>query len=388
MADYYDVLGVPKDADAEQIKKAYRKLAMEVHPDRNGGTPEAEERFKELSEAYETLKDPQRRAAYDRFGKAGASAGGGAGNPFGAGFDLHDAINVFMRDFGGSGGFEELFGQRRGGDRRRRGGGEPIRIRLPLTLREVARGVTKRLRVSILEPCEGCAGSGSASPRGAQSCTTCEGTGEERIVQRSVFGQFVSMTSCRSCRGEGKVLRDPCRSCHGEGRTRIETEIDVEVPAGVSSENYITLRGKGNVGIRGGPRGDIMVLLEVEEDPRFHREGRDLNTDVIITVAHAALGGEIEVPTLEGTKTIDVPPGIQSGQTLRIRGEGVPELHGGPRGDLLVQVGVWIPDRLSAEQRELFRKLRELEDAPPKGAGEGAAEGRGFWSRLREVFGA
>ncbi len=392
MADYYETLGVPRDADAERIKKAYRKLAMEYHPDRNNGSKEAEERFKEISEAWEVLRDPERRARYDRFGPEAARAGGPGGG-FQAGFDLQDALEMFMRDFGGrGGGFEDLFG---GGRRRSRGGGdrtrkgETLRVTLPLTLAEVVHGTTRRIRLRLLEPCDRCSGRGSADGAEPAPCATCGGTGEERVAQRSVFGQFVSLTTCRSCHGEGVLIADPCSACHGEGRARGESEVEVEVPAGVTGENYITLRGRGNVGPRGGPRGDIMVLLEVEEDPRFVREGNHLVVDVPVTFAQAALGDRIDVPTVDGTVSVELPAGIQSGQALRVRGQGVPELNGRGRGDLIARIRVWTPETLSGRQRELFASLRELEDPAPDGAPgpeETAGARRGFWSRVKEAF--
>ncbi|MEX0855993.1 MAG: molecular chaperone DnaJ [Gemmatimonadota bacterium] len=384
MSDYYETLGVARDADPEQIKKAYRKLAMEYHPDRNGGSPEAEARFKELSEAYEVLKDPQRRAAFDRFGKAGVGGAGGAG-PFQGGFDLHDAIDIFMRDFGGGGGFEDLFGgQRRGGARRRSGGGETLRVRLPLTLRDVLHGAKKKIRLALFESCETCDGSGSADQSGAEVCSTCGGRGEERVAQRSVFGQFVSVTTCRSCGGEGRVVRNPCPTCHGEGRVRSESEVEVEVPPGVTSENFITLRGRGNAGPRGGARGDIAVLLEVEDDPRFLREGSHLLTEVVITTAQAALGAEVEIPTVDGSTTTRVPAGTQGGGAVRVKGRGLPDLNTGARGDLIVRVRVWTPTDLSSEQRDLYERLLEVEGPAPARVEED--EGRGLWSRIREAF--
>ncbi len=387
MSDYYEILGVPRDADEARIKKAYRKLAMEYHPDRNNGSREAEERFKEISEAYEILKDPERKARYDRFGKEGVK-GAGAGGPF-QGFDLHDAIEIFMRDFGGGGGFEEVFG---GGSRRGRGGGsrkgESIRVRLPLTLRDVVTGTTKKLRVKRLEPCTGCSGTGAAEGTTPSPCSSCGGSGQERVAQRSVFGQFVALTTCRSCGGEGQVIRDPCRTCHGEGRQRADAELEVEVPPGVTGENYITLRGKGNAGPRGGPPGDVMVLLEVAEDPRFAREGNHLLVDVPITFAQAALGDQVTVPTVDGETQVEIPSGIQSGEALRIRGEGVPDLNSRARGDLIARIRVWTPERLSPEQEQLLRQLRELEDPAPQGggSGDGFRDRRGFWSRVKEAF--
>lgn len=382
--DYYEILGVPRDADADQIKKAYRKLAMEYHPDRNQGSAEAEERFKELSEAYEVLKDPTRKASYDRYGKAGA-AGPSAGGPFAGGFDLHDAIEIFMRDFG-SGGFEEVFGRRGGGRSQRSSAGETLRVRLPVTLQEVVEGATKKIRIAVLDACETCGGTGSAEENGTETCSACGGRGEERVAQRSVFGQFVSVTTCRTCRGEGTIIRTPCGTCHGEGRARVQREIDVEVPPGVTSENYITLRGRGNIGMRGGPRGDVVALLEVESDPRFHREGRHLVVDVVVTFSQAALGAEIEVPAIEGAVAMKVPAGIQSGQAIRKRGRGFPELNSGKRGDLIARVRVWTPTDLSSAQRATFEKLRESEDEAPEDVHSDGEDGGGFWSKVREAF--
>jgi molecular chaperone DnaJ len=326
MRDYYEILAVSRDADGETIKKAYRKLALEHHPDRNGGDKAAEEKFKEATEAYEVLRDPDKRAAYDRYGHAGVKSGAGAGAGAGfSGFGFEDALNIFMRDFGGFGGFEEIFG---GGGRRRsrEQRGQDIRLRLRLTLEEVATGVQKKLKVSVLEPCTKCAGKGSTAPGGPQPCETCGGVGEVRRVQRSVFGQFVSTSTCPSCAGEGTRITDPCTACQGEGRQRAERTIEVEVPAGVTSDNYLTLRGQGNVGPRGGPRGDVLVILEVEEDRRFVRDGDDLIHLLPLSFSQAALGAEIEVPTVSGSERILAPAGVQSGDVITLRGRGLPRL--------------------------------------------------------------
>ncbi|HEX6068614.1 MAG TPA: J domain-containing protein, partial [Longimicrobiaceae bacterium] len=301
MRDYYEILGVARDADQDAIKKAYRRLALEHHPDRNQGDKGSEEKFKEATEAYEVLRDAEKRAAYDRYGHAGVKAGAGAGQGGFAGFGFEDALNIFMRDFGGFGGFEDLFG---GAGRRRSRvqRGQDIRLRLRITLAEVATGVEKKLKVQALDACAKCAGSGSASPDGPQPCGTCGGIGEIRRVQRSVFGQFVSSGPCPTCGGSGQRIVDPCTVCHGDGRQRAERTIDVEVPPGVSSDNYITLRGQGSVGPRGGPRGDILVILEVEEDPRFLRDGDDVIHLLPVSFSQAALGIELEVPTVLGTE--------------------------------------------------------------------------------------
>ena len=376
MSDYYALLDVSREATAEEIKKAYRKKALEFHPDRNQGSKEAEEQFKLVTEAYEVLRDPEKRGRYDRYGAEGLKGARGGAGGF-SGFDFADAVEVFMRDFGG---FEDLFGR---GARRgpRTTSGQTIRIRLPLTLAEVATGVTKRIKVSVLDPCELCGGSGAADGHGTTPCPTCGGSGEERIVQRSVFGQFVSVTVCRSCAGEGSVIDQQCARCHGDGRQRQEKEIEVNVPAGVSSEHFITLRGQGNAGPRGGARGDIAVLLDVEDDPRFARDGANLTYELSVTFAQAALGDEIEVPTVEESVRLSVPAGVQSGQVLRLRGLGLPHLEGRGRGDQMVRVMVWTPESLTGEQEQLFRQLKDIESPPPK-----PGESRGFWSRVKEAF--
>jgi molecular chaperone DnaJ len=380
MRDYYEILGVAKNADADAIKKAYRKLALQFHPDRNGGDKDAEEKFKEATEAYEVLRDADKRAAYDRYGHAGVKAGAGGYGGFSGGFGFEEALNIFMRDFGGFGGFEDLFG---GGGRHRAQRGKDLRLKLDLSLAEVAAGTKKTLRVSVLDACDRCQASGSADPDGATVCSTCNGAGEVRRVQRSVFGQFVSASVCPTCRGEGRQIRNPCSVCHGEGRTRTERTIEVEIPAGVSTGNYITLRGQGNVGPRGGPRGDIQVVLEVEEDERLIRDGDDLVYDLPLSFSQAALGAEVEVPTVLGAETLRIPAGVQSGQVLTLRGRGLPQLGGGGRGDQHIRVQVWTPTHLSAEQETLLRRLAELEGSPP---GPDARPRQRFWDKVKEAF--
>ncbi len=373
MADYYEILEVPRGADVQEIRKAYRRLAMRHHPDRNQGSREAEERFKEVTRAYEVLNDPKRRELYDRYGERGLADGGRSRG----GFGFEDAIEIFMRDFGGG-----LFGGRRTSGTPRNRKGKGIRLRLELTLEEVARGVDKRLRVSRLDPCESCGATG-ARGAGPTPCPGCGGTGQERVSQRSPFGQVVSVHSCRRCRGEGEIVRDPCPACRGEGRVRERSAVSVEVPAGVSTENYITLRGRGNAGPRGGPRGDVTVLISVEDHPDFKREGNDLIHELHVTFAQAALGDRVEVPTIEGASFLEVPAGIQSGEALRMRGVGLPDLEGGARGDQLVRVAVWTPEDLDRRQREALERLREVEDPVPEHAGRGR---RGFWARVKETF--
>ncbi len=382
MRDYYEILEIERGADAEGVKKAYRKLALRYHPDRNGGDPEAEEKFKEATEAYEVLREPDKRAAYDRYGHAGVKSGAGAGQAGFNGFGFEDALNIFMRDFGGFGGMEDLFG---GGRRNRVQRGQDTRIRLRVSLEDVAKGVRKKLRLPILEPCGRCSGTGSAGGTDPETCDVCSGAGEIRRVQRSVFGQFVSASPCPSCGGEGRRVADPCQGCSGQGRERKEREFDVDVPPGVTSDNYITLRGHGNVGPRGGPRGDILVVLEVEDDTRFLREGDDLIHTTQISFSQAALGTTLEVPTVWGAERVEIPTGVQSGEVLTLRGKGLPHLGGGGRGDQHVRVQIWTPTRLTPEQEALFQKLREVEGAPPETDGRSR---HGFWNRMKEAFSA
>ncbi len=384
MADYYQLLGVSKGASTDEIKKAYRKLALKYHPDRNQGSKENEDRFKQVTEAYEILSDAEKRTIYDQYGERGLNRGAGGAGGFG-GFDFSDALEVFMRDFGGFGGLEDLFGgrQQRGGSRSAPQG-QAIKLRVRVSLGEVATGVEKMLKVAVLDTCARCSGSGSADGSAPAPCTKCGGSGEVRQAQRTVFGQFVSVVPCRSCRGEGRVIEEPCPNCHGEGRARSERAIRVEIPPGVTSENFITLRGEGNVGPRGGPRGDVLVLIEVEEDARFVRDGPHLRYELRITFTQAALGDEVEVPTVDGTVRLTIPNGIQSGEILRLRGQGLPELHGHGKGDQLVRIAVWTPERLTDEQEEALRALRDLEDpAPERPDGD---SGRSIWSRVKEAF--
>jgi molecular chaperone DnaJ len=384
MRDYYEILAVAKDADGETIKKAYRKLALQYHPDRNGGNKEAEEKFKEATEAYEVLRDADKRAAYDRYGHAGVKRGPTTGpGGFNGGFGFEDALNIFMRDFGGFGGFEDLFG----GGGRRRGGvqkGKDLQVRLPITLAEVATGVRKTLKIKALDPCGTCKGTGSADSEGPITCEACQGAGQIRRVQRSVFGQFVSATVCPTCGGEGKTIKNPCKKCHGDGRERADRTVEMEIPAGVSSDNYLTLRAMGNAGPRGGPRGDVVVIIEVEDDPRFLRDGADLVYELGVSFSQAALGQEVDVPTVYGDEKVKIPAGVQSGDVLTLRGKGLPHLGSPGRGDEHVRIHVWTPTELSPEQRELFRKLSEVEGPAPTRRGGG----KNLWERVKDAFAA
>ncbi len=375
MSEFYALLGVTREATEAELKKAYRKLAMEYHPDRNPA-PDAEARFKEITEAYEVLRDPQKRAAYDRFGKAGV---GGAG-----GFDYHhvdlsEALNIFMRDFGGMSGLESLFGGGRPRQDHRRG--QDVRVTLRLTLTEVATGVKKSVRLKSLERCTVCDGSGAKAGTKPSTCTTCGGSGEVRRAARSMFGQFVSVSPCPTCAGEGTVIANPCEACRGEGRVRGDRTVSVDIPPGVASNNYLTLRGQGAVGPRNGPSGDLLVMLDIKEDERFERQGDDLYHDFLLSFSQAALGGTFTVPTPYGEEEVKIPAGTQTETLLRLRGRGLPVLGQSGKGDLLIRVHVWTPERLTSEQERLFKELATTEGEPPK-------RSPGFWSKLKEALGA
>ena len=373
--DYYAVLGVEKGAGEEEIKKAYRKKALEFHPDRNPGNHEAEEKFKEATQAYEILKDPDKRARYDQFGHAavdGNFAHPGAGDF--AGFDLSDALRSFMRDFGG---FEDVFGSAGGGGRRGPRAGQNLQIRLALTLDDIAKGVTKKIKLKRLGRCETCSGSGARAGSSAATCPDCGGAGQVRHVQRSFLGQFVSVAPCRRCGGQGRTISDPCPACRGEGRREIAETISVDVPAGVHEGNYIPISGKGHVGPQGGPAGDLIILIEEKAHDIFERHDDDLVCDVPVPFSIAALGGKVEVPTLGGTARLDIPSGTQTHRVFRLRGQGMPHLHSSKRGDLLVRVRVWTPAKLSAEEKKLLEKLGQVQDAMP-------AASRSLFERLRD----
>jgi molecular chaperone DnaJ len=373
--DFYVLLGVSRDATEVEIKKAYRKLAMEFHPDRNAA-PEAEAKFKEITEAYEILRDPQKRAAYDRYGKAGVGAGGGFGFHH---VDLAEALNIFMRDFGGMGGFESIFGGGRARTDARRG--QDVRVTVKLTLAEVATGVKRTVRFKAPARCAACEGTGAKPGTKPTTCATCGGSGEVRRAARSMFGQFVSVSPCPTCAGEGVVVLDHCDVCRGEGRVRAERSVSVEIPAGVSGNNYLTMRGQGASGPRNGPAGDLLIMLDIKEDERFERQGDDLVFDLPLSFSQVALGTEVTVPTPYGDQELQVAAGTQPETVIRLRGRGLPVLGQNAKGDLIVRVHVWTPERLTAEQERLFRELATLEGDPP-------TRSPGFWSKLKEALGA
>ncbi len=373
--DLYEVLGLSREAAKDEVKKAYRKIAFENHPDRNPGDKAAEQRFKEATEAYEVLRDPQKRAQYDRYGHAGVEgAPAGGGFDF-SGFDLADALRAFMRDFGAEGGLDDLLGARGRGAGPRRG--DDLQVRLKLTLEEIATGVEKKIRVRHLRACQACGGRGG---RGETVCPQCDGRGQVRHVQQSFFGQFVNIATCPRCHGEGRTIRERCHECGGDGRVSESETIAVKVPPGVSTGNFIPLRGMGDVGPRGGPAGDLIVLIEEKPHAVFDRDGDDLKLDVPLSFATAALGGKIEVPTLAaGSMSVEIAVGTPTGRVVRVRGAGLPGLRGG-RGDLLARLVVWVPTKLTAAER---RQIEEL------GRGEGLTPPRpakSLFERVKDAF--
>ena len=379
--DYYETLQVSRDADGATLKSAYRKLAMKYHPDRNPGDAEAEASFKACNEAYECLKDPQKRAAYDRFGHdaftQGMNGGGGPGGGFGGGGpegfgDIGDIFeSIFGSAFGGGGG--------RGGQRQTNRRGADLRYDMQVTLDEAFHGTTKEIEIEVSQMCETCDGTGATPGTSERTCNLCHGQGTVRAKQ----GMFVVERPCPSCGGRGTIIEDPCGDCQGEGRVdRVQT-LSVDIPPGVDTGTRIRLSGKGEAGQRGAPAGDLYIFVHVKAHALFEREGTTLATRVPVSFTTAALGGKVDIPDLDGsTNTIDIPVGIQSGKQLRVRGGGMPVLQGRGRGDLVVEIKVETPTKLSRKQKEILQEFRETE------TGEECPESRSFFSKLKDAFGA
>jgi molecular chaperone DnaJ len=372
--DYYEILGVERTVDAEEIKKAYRKLAVKYHPDKNPGDHTAEERFKELGEAYEALSDPQKRAAYDQYGHAAfdprqrANRGGG----------FHDPFDIFREAFGGGGGgsiFENLFGGG-GGERSGPQRGDDLRYDLEITLEEAATGVEKEISVAKLDRCETCGGSGGEKGSGVKICQTCGGRGQV-MMSRGIFS--IAQT-CPHCKGQGRILEKPCKGCHGEGRREKTSKIKLKIPPGVDSGNRLRSAGNGEAGFRGGPQGDLYVILHVKVHEIFQRDGDDLHCEVPVSFIQAALGAEIEVPTLEGKSVIKMPTGTQSGAIFRVKGRGMKNLQGYGHGDLHARVQVEVPTRLTNEQKTKLQEFAALCN------GQEAPMAQSFFEKAKKFF--
>lgn len=362
--DYYEVLGVSKGATDDEIKKAYRKTALKYHPDRNPDDKEAEERFKEAAEAYDVLSDPNKRARYDQFGHAGMEGAGGFG---GGGMSMEDIFSHFGDIFGGFGGFGGFSGFGGGGGMTRNYGSD-LRVRLHVTLQEVMKGTTKKIKVKKNVACSHCAGSGAEAGSGSETCPTCGGTGRQIRMQESIFGRMQTQTTCTTCGGTGQVIKNKCKHCGGTGLELGEETIEINVPAGVASGMQMTMRGKGNAGPNGGPAGDLLVQFEEIDDAEFIRSGNDVVYNLLIPVTTALLGDKIIVPTLDGKVKISIDPGTQSGKILRLRNKGLPSVRGVGRGDQLIVVHLFIPERMDRQDRKLVEQLQQSRNFQPSEA--------------------
>ena len=356
--DYYEVLGVGKSANADEIKKAYRKAAIKYHPDKNPGDKEAEERFKEAAEAYDVLSNPDKRARYDQFGHAGMSGAAGGAGGFGGGFGGFSMEDIFSQ-------FGDIFGGHFGGGFRSSGGGRSvnrgsdIRVKVRLTLQEIAEGVTKKLKINKTVACDKCGGTGAKDASSYGTCPTCNGSGYVVTMQNSFFGRMQMQSVCPTCQGEGKVITAKCDKCGGEGTERGQEVVEIKIPAGVGEGMVLTVSGKGNAARHGGVNGDLQVLIEEEAHPELLRDGNDLIHNLNITVTTALLGGTVEVPTVDGRAKIKIAPGTHAGKVLRLGGKGLPDVNGYGRGDELVVVDITIPAKLNSEERRLIEKLAE-----------------------------
>jgi molecular chaperone DnaJ len=382
--DYYEVLGVSKTATVDEVKKSYRKVAMQFHPDRNPGDKSAEEKFKEAAEAYEILSDQDKRAQYDRYGHAGVSGNGRGGHP--GNMNMEDIFSQFGDIFG-----EDIFGSFFGGGGRQAGTGQRrsrgtrgsnLRIKLKLNYEEIAKGVTKSIKVKKYVSCNVCSGSGAKDKGSMQTCGTCGGSGQVRKVTNTFLGQMQTVTTCPTCGGEGSNITSKCNNCKGEGRVYGEEMVTLDIPAGVQEGMQLNVSGKGNAGERGGMPGDLIVLIEEEQHKELYREGLNVAYELHISFTDAVFGTQIEVPTIDGRAKIKIPAGTQSGKVFRLKGKGFPAVNSYEKGDQLVHVNVWTPQYVSAEEKELLERLSDssnFKPAPDKNQ-------KGFFDKMREMF--
>jgi molecular chaperone DnaJ len=385
--DFYEILGVSKSASQDEIKKAYRKVAMQFHPDRNPGDKSAEDKFKEAAEAYEVLSDSDKKAQYDRFGHqafSGGSRGGGSG--FGGGMNMDDIFSQFGDVFGDDSPFGSFFGG--GGGRRSSGGrsrgvrGSNLRIKIKLNFEEMAKGATKTVKVKKHVTCTHCSGSGAKDKNSSQTCGTCGGSGQVRRVQNTFLGQMQTVTTCPTCNGEGTTIVNKCTSCKGEGRVYGEETVTIEIPAGVQAGMQLSLNGKGNTGERGGASGDLIVLIEEEAHPQLQRDGLNVAFDLHLSFPDAVFGTQIEVPTIDGKAKIKIPPGTQSGKIFRLKGKGFPSVNSYEKGDQLIHVSIWTPQHVSAEEKQMLEKMQQSTNFHPK-----PEKGdKSFFDKVREMF--
>ncbi len=382
--DYYEILSVTKTSTTEEIKKSYRKVAMQFHPDRNPGDKAAEDKFKEAAEAYEVLSDADKRAKYDRFGHQAFGPGAGGGG-FGGGMDMNDIFSQFGDIFGGGGSvFGDMFGGG-GGARASRGRGargSNLRVKIKLNYEEMAKGVTKNIKVKKYAPCTVCNGSGAKDKSSIQTCPTCHGSGQVKKVSNTFLGQMQTVSTCPTCNGEGSTVTAKCANCKGEGRVYNEETISIDIPAGVQEGMQLSMSGKGNAGERGGAPGDLIILIEEEAHKELHRDGLNVAFELHLTFPEAAFGTNVEVPTIDGRAKIKIPAGTQSGKIFRLKGKGFPEVQGYQRGDQLIHVNVWTPQNLTSEEKTMLEKLNDSPNFKPQ---PGKSE-KNFFDKLKEAF--
>ncbi len=377
--DYYEVLGVSKNADATEIKKAYRKLALKYHPDKNPGDKEAEEKFKEAAEAYDVLSNEEKRRRYDQFGHAGVGGAGQGG--FGGGMSMDDIFSQFGDIFGSFGNFGGFGGFSSGRSARRVNRGTNLRVKVKMNLQEIATGIEKKIKVKKYVACQHCNGTGAKDGKSYSTCSTCKGSGQVTRVQNTILGAMQTTSTCPTCEGEGKIINEKCTFCNGEGVLMSEEVISINIPAGVAEGMQLSLSGKGNAARRGGVNGDLIVLIEEEEHPDLVRDGNDLLYNVFIGYPEAVLGETVEIPTIEGKVKVKIEAGTQPGKILRLRGKGLPDVNGYGKGDLLAKVNVWIPKNLSKDEKKLVEKMREAEGFKP-----GSSDKKSIFSKMKDFF--
>jgi chaperone protein DnaJ len=377
--DYYEVLGVSKSADATEIKKAYRKLALKYHPDKNPGDKEAEEKFKEAAEAYDVLSNEEKRRRYDQFGHAGVGGAGQGG--FGGGMSMDDIFSQFGDIFGSFGGFSGFGGFGGGRSARRVNRGTNLRVKVKMNLQEIATGIEKKIKVKKYVACQHCNGTGAKDGKSYSTCSTCKGSGQVTRVQNTILGAMQTTSTCPTCEGEGKIINEKCTFCNGEGVLMSEEVISINIPAGVGEGMQLSLSGKGNAARRGGVNGDLIVLIEEEEHPELVRDGNDLLYNVFIGYPETVLGETVEIPTIEGKVKVKIEAGTQPGKILRLRGKGLPDVNGYGKGDLLAKVNVWIPKNLSKDEKKLVEKMKEAEGFKP-----GSGDKKSIFSKMKDFF--
>lgn len=386
--DFYEILSVSKSSSQDEIKKAYRKVAMQFHPDRNPGDKTAEDKFKEAAEAYEILSDTDKRAQYDRFGHQAFSGGRGGGGGFsgGGGMNMDDIFSQFGDIFGDDSPFGSFFGggngRRSSGGRSRGTRGSNLRVKIKLNYEEIAKGAQKTIKVKKYVGCATCSGSGAKDKNSVQTCSTCGGSGQVRRVQNTFLGQMQTVTTCPTCNGEGSTVTQKCAACKGDGRVYGEETVTIDIPAGVQEGMQLSLSGKGNAGERGGSPGDLIVLIEEEAHPQLHRDGLNVAFDLHISIPDAVFGTQIEVPTIDGRAKIKIPPGTQSGKIFRLKGKGFPNVNSYEKGDQLIQINVWTPQHVSGTEKDMLEKLQESENFKPKPD----KNDKSFFDKVREMF--